>query len=118
MYRHLDERNWHHRSRFNNFVNVLRWDPQEALRAKAYEMVKMLKPKSNETILLILDDSKKHKRGKAMQAVGWVKDPLSGKTMRGHQYVTATLWFRGYTIPFGIRLYIKKEDCPGLNRSF
>jgi SRSO17 transposase len=53
-----------------------------------------------------------------MQAVGWIKDPLTGNSIRGHQYVTATLSFRGYTIPFGIRLYLKKEDCPSLDKPF
>jgi len=53
-----------------------------------------------------------------MDAVNWIRDPLSGHSIRGHQYVTATIRFRGYTIPFGIRLYIKKEDCPSLKRKF
>lgn len=25
MYRHLDEKHWHHRSRFNNLLNVFHW---------------------------------------------------------------------------------------------
>jgi SRSO17 transposase len=118
LYRHLDERKWPHRSRFNNFLNVFRWSPQNTLQLKASELINRLSPKSGDTILLIIDDSKKQKRGKHMQAVGWIKDPLSGCTIKGHQYVTATLSFRGYTIPFGIRLYLKKEDCPTLQKPF
>ena len=57
-------------------------------------------------------------QGKAKEAVNWMHDPLSGKSIRGHQYVTATIRWRGHTIPFGIRLYIKKEDCPDLKRNF
>ena len=53
-----------------------------------------------------------------MEAVGWIRDPLTGKNIRGHQFVTATIRFRGYTIPFGIRLYIKKEDCRSLGCTF
>ena len=53
-----------------------------------------------------------------MQAVGWIKDPLTGRTIKGHQYLTATLHFRGYTIPFGIRLYLKKEHCKALKQPF
>jgi hypothetical protein len=30
----------------------------------------------------------------------------------------AVLQFRGYTIPFGLRLYLKKEDCQALKRPF
>jgi hypothetical protein len=46
-----------------------------------------------------------------MDALGWVYDPLSGKSLWGHQYVKATILARGFTIPFGIRLYVKDKDC-------
>ena len=118
LYRHLDEKNWHHRSRFNSFMNLLRWPAQQALQMKASELIKGLNPKPGDTLLLILDDSKKLKRGKHMQAVGWIKDPLSGQTIKGHQFLAATLSFRGYTIPFGIRLYLKKEHCKDLQQPF
>ena len=56
LYRHLDERNWHHRSRFNNFLSVLRWPAQQVLQMKASDLIRMLKPKPGDTLLLILDD--------------------------------------------------------------
>ena len=118
LYRHLDSRHQPHRSRFNNFLSVGRWEPALVLQMKASELLDALKPRKGETIEFILDDSKKQKRGKTMEAVSWIHDPLSGRSIRGHQYVTATLRFRGHTIPFGIRLYIKKEDCRSLNRKF
>lgn len=118
LYRYLDEKEQPHRSRFNNFLNLTRWQPPVVLALKAYELLTLLNPKPGETVELILDDSKKRKRGKAMQAVCWMKDPLSNASMRGHQYVTAVLGFRGYTIPFGVRLYVKKEDAPTLGRPF
>jgi len=118
LYRHLDDRSQPHRSRFNNFLNVGRWQPQVALQMKASEILGVLAPGKGETIELILDDSKKQKRGKYMEAVNWLRDPLSGRSIRGHQYVTATIRFRGHTIPFGIRLYVKKEDCRSLKRKF
>jgi hypothetical protein len=67
---------------------------------------------------LLLDDSKKRKRGQAMQAVCWMKDPLTNASIRGHQYVTAVPSFRGHMIPLGVRLYIKKEHGRTLQRSF
>jgi SRSO17 transposase len=85
---------------------------------KASEMLRALAPRKGKTIEFILDDSKKQKRGKYMEAVNWIHDSLSGRSVRGHQYVTATLRFRGHTIPFGIRLYIKQEDCPSLKQKF
>jgi SRSO17 transposase len=118
LYRHLDSRNQPHRSRFNNFLSVDRCDYAAVLRLKAGELLALLAPAKGEIAELILDDSKKQKHGKQMEAVGWIKDPLSGKTIRGHQFVTATVCFCGYTIPFGIRLYIKKEDSRALGRPF
>jgi hypothetical protein len=91
LYRHLDSRNQPHRSRFNNFLGVNRCDYAVTLQMKAYELLNLLKPGKGETIDFILDDSKKQKRGKHMEAVGWIKDPLTGKTIRGHQFVTATV---------------------------
>jgi len=118
LYRHLDTMNQPHRTRFNNFINVGRWHPSEALQMKAMELLAELEPHKGEVIELIIDDSKKKKRGKVMQAVNWMYDPVFRTTVRGHQYVTATIRFRGHTIPFGIRLYVKREDCPDLDVEF
>lgn len=118
LYRHLDGRQHSHRSRFNNFFLVGRWDPKLALREKANHLLSDLKPKAGETIYLLLDDSKNKKRGKKMEAVSKLKDPVNNCFMMGHQYVTAVLWFRGRTIPFGISLYVKKGNCKGLGLEF
>lgn len=118
LYRQLDRRAHHHRTRFNNFLLLDRWDPEQALRDKALELLGALKPKPGDVVQLILDDSKKQKRGKHMDAVGWLHDPTTGRNMRGHQYVKATLLFRGQRIPWGIRLYVKKEHAAGLKVAF
>ncbi|MBN1975558.1 MAG: hypothetical protein JW787_18110 [Sedimentisphaerales bacterium] len=44
---------------------------------KAYDLLNLLRPDKGETIELILDDSKKQKSGKHMEAVGWIRDPLA-----------------------------------------
>jgi hypothetical protein len=77
LYRYLDEKEQPHRSRFNNFLNLTRWQPPVVLALKASELLAPLSPKSGETVELILDDSKKRKRGKALQAVSWMKDPIT-----------------------------------------
>ena len=118
LYRHLDPIGRPHRSRFNNFVNIQRWDPEGALRQKASELLGALRPQKGEVVELILDDTKKGKRGKDMEAVGWIHDPVTGVKIRGHQYVQAVIRFRGHTIPFGIRLYVKKEDAKPLGVLF
>lgn len=118
LYRYLDTVRFRHRSRFNNFLNKGRWSPEKALAEKAYELLARLKGRPGEVVELIIDDSKKGKRGKHMDAVGWIHDPLTGKSIRGHLYVKATLRFRGHTIPFGVCLYVKKDDCKALNLAF
>ena len=118
LYRHIDNQNQPHRSRFNNFMNVGRWNSALVLQQKAAELLNALNPQKGEVVEFILDDSKTQKRGKVMEAVNWIHDPLSGRSVKGHQYVTATLRFRGHTIPFGIRLYVKEEDCRSLKRTF
>jgi SRSO17 transposase len=109
LYRYLDA--VHHRTRFNNFFVVERWDPEAALRQKAQELLRALRPGKGETIYVIIDDSKKAKRGKAMDAIATMKDPTTEAYIRGHQYVCAILVYRDHVIPLGIRLYVKKAQC-------
>lgn len=45
-------------------------------------------PAKNEVIELIIDDSKKQNRSKAMEAVGWIREPLTGRNIRRLQYAT------------------------------
>jgi SRSO17 transposase len=116
LYRYLDAQ--HHRSRFNNFFLVQRWDPAAALRQKAQELLRALHPQPGDVVYLILDDSKKAKRGKRMDAVAKMKDPTIDAYIRGHQYVCGTLLFRQHVIPWGIRLYVKKEACAALGVPF
>jgi SRSO17 transposase len=116
LYRYLDAE--HHRTRFNNFFLVERWAPEAALRQKAEELLRALRPGKGETIYLIIDDSKKAKRGKAMDAIAKMKDPTTEAYIRGHQYVCAILVCCDYVIPWGIRLYVKQAHCPALGLPF
>jgi DDE superfamily endonuclease len=116
LYRYLDAE--HHRTRFNNFFLIERWNPPAALSQKAQELLRALHPQRGDTVYLILDDSKKAKRGTAMDAVAKMKDSTLDAYIRGHQYVCAILVFRGYVIPLGIRLYIKNVQCPALSLPF
>ncbi len=116
LYRYLDAE--HHRTRFNNFFLVERWDPEAALRQKAQELLRSLRPGKGETIYLIIDDSKKAKRGQAMDAIAKMKDSTTEAYIRGHHYVCGILVFRQHVIPYGIRLYVKQAYCPALGLPF
>jgi hypothetical protein len=116
LYRYRDA--GHHRTRFNNFLLVERWDPEAALRQQAQALLRPLRPGKGDMIYLIIDDSKTAKRGKAMDAIAKMKDPTTKAYSRGHQYVCAILVCRGHVIPFGIRLYVKKAHCAALGLPF
>ena len=116
LYRYLEVE--HHRTRFNNFFLVERWDPEAALRQKAQALLRALRPGKGETLYLIIDDSKKAKRAKAMDAIAKMKDPTTDAYIRGHQYACAILVYRDHVIPFGLRLYVKKAQCPTVGVPF
>jgi SRSO17 transposase len=116
LYRYLDAQ--HHRTRFNNFFLVARWDPEAVLHHKAQELMMALHPSKGETLYLVIDDSKTAKRGTHMDAVAKMKDPVTEGYIQGHQYVCAIVRFRDQVIPYGIRLYVKLEHCPALELPF
>jgi SRSO17 transposase len=116
LYRYLEAE--HHRTRFNNFFLVERWEPEAALCQQAQELLRSLRPSKGETIYLVLDDSKKAKRGRTMDAVAKMKDSTTDTYIRGHQYVGAIVVCRNHVIPFGIRLYVKQAHCPALGLLF
>ena len=116
LYRQLEAER--HRTRYNNFILLDRWGQEVCLGQKATELIVRLKPRRGERIFFIVDDSKHRKRGKHMDAVGWVHDPVTGKSVLGHLYVTAIVKFRGVIVPWGVRLYAKKEPCAQLGLPF
>jgi hypothetical protein len=81
-------------------------------------LLRALRPGKGDTLYLIIDDSKKAKRGKAMDTIAKMKDPTTETSIQGHQDVCAILVCRGYVIPFGIRLYVKKAHCAALGLPF
>jgi len=67
---------------------------------------------------LIIDDSKKAKRGRAMDAIAKMKDPTTDAYLQGHQYICGILLLRQHVIPWGIRLYVKQEACAAVGVPF
>jgi hypothetical protein len=116
LYRYLDAEP--HRTRFNNFFLVERWDPEAALRQQAQAWLRARRPGQGETIDVIIDDSKNAKRGKTMDAIATMQDPTTAASIRGPQDVGAMLVGRDHVIPFGIRLSVKKAPCAVLGLPF
>jgi hypothetical protein len=116
LYRYLDAAP--HRTRVNNFFLVERWNAEAALRQKAQELLRGLHPRPGDTLYLLIDASKKAKRGQVMDAVAKMKDPTTEAYIRGHQYVCGILVFRQHVIPYGIRLYVKPAPCAAVGVPF
>ncbi|MDY6933957.1 MAG: hypothetical protein SVZ03_07005 [Spirochaetota bacterium] len=57
-------------------MNIARWDTETALAHKPYDLFDSLKLNRKDAISLTIDDSKKGKRCKKMDALGWVHDPF------------------------------------------
>jgi hypothetical protein len=75
----------HHRTRFHNFSLVARWEPAAALRQKAHELLRALRPRQGETLYLVIDASKKAQRGRSMAAGATLKAPMTQAYIGGHQ---------------------------------
>jgi hypothetical protein len=108
----------YHRSRFNNFFLVARWDPEAALRQRARELIQALHRQPGETVYLVIDDLKQAERGTAMDAVAKTRQTTTEAYMRGHQYVCAILLLRHDVIPWGIRLYVTQAHGAALELPF
>lgn len=98
-----------HRTRFNNFLHLLRWDYRKVLQQKALELIRRIGISANDKIYLIFDDTKKPKRGKKMELVDWIYEPKTKRKIRGIEVIQGVIFFKGYIIPWGLSLFISKE---------
>jgi hypothetical protein len=108
----------HHRTRVHNCCLVARWAPAAALRQNAPERLRALPLGTGETLDVVLDESTKATRGKAMEAVATLKDPMTEGDSRGPQDVCARLVVREPVIPWGIRLSVKPAHATALGLPF
>lgn len=106
-----------HRTKLNDFLIHSPWNEKDVLKDMANKTLKKLY-KKGAPIFLVLDDSKKKKTGKHVEGTGTIFDPVAKTYMKGHQFLAATIYYRGYTIPYAIRLYLKKEISKELNKPF
>ena len=100
-----------HRANYNRFLIEWRWKPRRTLQTLAKARLRQLRLQPGEQVYILIDDTKKGKRGKRMDAVGKFKDTVNGGYLQGHNYVCMLIVVRGQIIPFAIELYAKKEFC-------
>jgi hypothetical protein len=106
-----------HHSTFHRFFSGARW----SLDCLGLILFRRVLPYAQKTILLALDDTLAHKRGRKMYGVGMHHDPLlsgQGKivTSWGHNWVVLAmivefpLWpQRVFSFPILVRLYLNKK---------
>jgi len=85
----------------------------DSVRATAKFIVEEMQLPEGEEIFLILDPTKKAKRGKKMQAAHWFHDSSSKRKVWGHQFAFAALRVRGRTIPWAVELFAPRSFCDG-----
>ncbi len=109
-----------HRTKLNDFLLQSPWNEVDVLKDMAHARLKKIYKKSNKKspVFVILDDSKKKKTGKHVQGAGKIYDPVSKTYIKGHQFLAATIYYKGHTIPYLIKLYLKKEVAKELKEPF
>jgi SRSO17 transposase len=106
-----------HRSKRNDFLISSPWPEEKVLKDIALKQVKK-HYKPGEPLFLILDDSHKVKRGHHVEGTNKIRDHATGIYVTGHRFLTATLYYRGRSIPFAVRAYLKPENAKKLKQPF
>ena len=99
-----------HRTSCGNFLRS-NWDSVSLMQARAIKTLRWMKPGKREVVYLLIDDTRKEKRGRQMAAVSKIYDHKSQTFIRGHMIVTAAIMFRGVVLPWKFQLWIPKDQA-------
>lgn len=99
-----------HRTSCGNFLRS-DWDSVSLMQARAIKTLRWMKPGKREAIYFLIDDTRKEKRGRKMEAVSKIYDHKSQKFIRGHMIVSAAILFRGVILPWKFQLWIPKDQA-------
>jgi SRSO17 transposase len=111
-------RNCTHRTNHGEFLWRSSWDQSIVIQQIALDMLLSLFTKKDRHLFFIIDDTQTLKRAKKMDAVGKLHHHATGKYGSGHTIIKVSLYYRGLTIPWGSRLYVKKEHADKLQIPF
>ena len=109
-----------HRTNQGEFLWRSTWDESRVLKRMAQKTLRRLSggAKRTEACSFIIDDTQTLKRAKKMQGVGKLYHHASGTYGAGHTILKVCLFYRGFIIPWGSWLYVKREDAPALELPF
>lgn len=97
------------RQKLNDFMVESRWAGEEVLQDAALFTLMMMEPRKGERLEILIDGSGKRKRGKTMDAVGYIKEAGTPVSVPGHKYLKVALRFRGVILPWAIDIYIPRK---------
>lgn len=94
-----------HRTRLGSFLREGDWNAPGMLHEQALATLRWMRPRSGETIELLIDDTRVAKHGRRMAALTTIWDHTHRRFVRGHIWVVAALRFRGVVLPWRIALW-------------
>lgn len=97
------------RSALNDFFTESPWPAPAVLRAGTLWALAQMKLQAGERIEVILDGTQKAKRGKCMEALGFVKEAGSKEWVKGHRILLCLLRVRGVLLPWAVDLYVGEK---------
>jgi hypothetical protein len=100
-----------HRTAHGAFLSRADWDPSTLLPEQTARILRRMKPRSGETIYLLLDDTRIVKRGKKMEGVCKLWDHTHQCFAYGHTVVTAAILFRGVVLPWRLELWESEKSA-------
>lgn len=106
------------RTAYEYFLNQGKWRDTEVAQRKAELFYDAVGIKPGDTVLLIVDDTHREKKGKATAGVGSFFDHSKGGHIWGNNFVTSVIQYGSRYVPHIARLYLKGEDAYRLGEPF
>lgn len=97
------------RQSFDKFFNRDSWSCQDFLATMALVTLRSLGWREGEPLCVVIDDTQIEKRGKKMEGVSKTFLHSEKRFADAHTVVTCALVYNGFTIPYGMRLFLSEQ---------
>jgi hypothetical protein len=102
------------RSSYNWFFSDANWDENEVAQRKVDLFIDQLSLKTNDKLLLIIDDTYNEKEGTGTDGIGKFYDHSKEAYIWGNNFVTSVVQSKGLFIPHKAKMYVK-NNCESEN---
>lgn len=106
------------RTAYEYFFLQGKWSDIEVANRKAELFFNSVALKDGDTILLVIDDTHKEKKGEDTAGVGRFLDHGKGRFIWGNCFVTSCLQYKEHYIPHIAKMYLKARDAERLGEPF